>query len=236
MSTDQLRKDVVGTLACVVGSNVGSFLDTKSPRLVTYRITSKPVTYVEEDTGEPLHNHAITETLHITFSLHPDMSVEGINTMEEAHTSKLWGGRDIKGHLPVFTAHCASSASGENEQAIICYDTELSVKDTEQSFTYIEDLEMRARLVERQPKLALTKLTSSKVCYMRFVFQGADAEESFTERAHVVIHKSPFRIAVSEWTRNAHFDFDTGCAAPVKFEVDTIELVEGVSVATPVFS
>ena len=84
------KKEVIGSLASVIGRKVGSFLDTKSPRLVTYRVTSKPFHYVDVDDGDPLHEYPVTASFQFTITMHPDHSVEGVTTMDENATNRSY--------------------------------------------------------------------------------------------------------------------------------------------------
>ena len=92
----------IGSLACIIGRNVGGFLDTQSPRLVTYRVTSTPFVYVDEDNGTCLHDHPTTESFQFTVTMHPDGSVEGVTTMDMDLASDL-----------TLNASCVFSASDE---------------------------------------------------------------------------------------------------------------------------
>ena len=106
----------IGSLACIIGRNVGGFLDTQSPRLVTYRVTSTPFVYVDEDTGACLHDHPTTESFQFTVTMHPDGSVEGVTTMRESAANsphvKVNGTTLLSGHRFPLTASCFFSATG----------------------------------------------------------------------------------------------------------------------------
>jgi hypothetical protein len=247
------KKEVIGSLASVIGRTVGSFLDTKSPRLVTYRVTSKPFHYVDVDDGEPLHEYPVTASFQFTITMHPDHSVEGVTTMEEDATNRMssYGTECARmaresGHRYPLTASCFFSATEEGSStcAIMHYDTGLTIEDTRcRAFKHIDDLEKRAELVEWKTKELQTMLATSKMCEMMFEQCGGEYLEQFSiVSAQVTIFKSPFSIEVSRWSRGAfHFDDDgrdqEGCiAARVNFEVASIEMVKGITVATPVFS
>ena len=140
MGTVSLRQEVAGTLACVVGTNVGSFLDTKSPRLATYRVTSKPFQLFEED-GEEMLDDPTTATFLFTITMHPDLSVEGVTTMEESTKPCC---------VDAFRAHGFFSSSGLAQLSKIHYDNPLS--DTEvfipmQKHEHVQSLRQRAKLV-----------------------------------------------------------------------------------------
>jgi hypothetical protein len=241
------KKEVIGSLASVIGRTVGSFLDTKSPRLVTYRVTSKPFHYVDVDDGERLHEYPVTASFQFTITMHPDHSVEGVTTMEEDATNRMssYGTECARmaresGHRYPLTASCFFSATEEGSStcAIMHYDTGLTIEDTRcRAFKHIDDLEKRAELVEWKTKKLQTMLATSKVCTM--LFEDNDApRDVVSERAQVTIFKSPFSIDVSCWSRSA-FDFpgEWDCiAARVNFEVASIEMVKGTAVGTPVFS
>jgi hypothetical protein len=226
-SAAPITNDVVGTLAIVIGRNVGSCLDTAGPRHATYRVTSEPVVYVDDDDGAPLHDVPTTESFQFTVTMHPDGSVEGVTTMEES------------GHRWQLTASCFFSATGEGSSAIMHYDTGLTIKETSHSarnFEHVHDLEMRANYVAWKTNKLQTMLATSKVCTMMFEHTDEDEPDVFAERAQVTIFKSPFRIDVSRWSRGAHYFPEDCTAARVNFEVASIELVQGVAVAAPVFS
>jgi hypothetical protein len=220
----------IGSLACVIGRNVGGFLDTKSPRLVTYRVTSKPVVYVDEDNGACLHDHPKTGSFQFTVTMHPDGSVEGVTTMDMDLASDL-----------TLNASCVFSASKEGATAIMHYETYLHRAARAPIFDarFVEGQERRAAYFAKKTKHLQATLAASKVCTMMFECN----DESDSERAQVTIFKNPFRIDVSRWSRGVHsFPDDQGrgqygCeAAGVDFEVATIELVTGMIVERPVFS
>jgi Ni/Co efflux regulator RcnB len=226
----------IGSLACIIGRNVGGFLDTQSPRLVTYRVTSTPFVYVDEDNGAPLHDHPTTESFQFTVTMHPDGSVEGVTTME-THLGHCVG---ASGQYYPLNASCFFSASEERTTSSMHYETDLDFKATQvRTFEDVEDLEERAAYAAAKTEKLQAMLAASKVCTM--VFEHNDNYDS--ERAQVTILKAPFRIDVSRWSRGAHFFPDDerrdqyNCnAAHVDFEVATIELVKGMAVERPVFS
>jgi len=220
----------IGSLACIIGRNGGGFLHTQSPRLVTYRVTSTPFVYVDEDTGACLHDHPRTESFQFTVTMHPDGSVEGVTTMDMDLASDL-----------TLNASCVFSASDEGATAIMHYETGLSQQASRVRYTFehIEDPQERATYAAAKTKQLQANLAASKVCTM--VFEHNDEHDS--ERAQVTILKAPFRIDVTRWSRSAHYFPDDngrqqyGCeAARVDFEVATIELVKGMTVERPVFS
>jgi hypothetical protein len=238
------QKEVVGTLASIIGRNVGSFLDTASPRHATYRVTSRPVVYVDADDGARLHDCPVTESLQITVTVHPDGSVEGVTTMEEHAANschvKVGDTTMSSGHGFPLTASCFFSATGGGASAIMHYDTDLTIQSTHQrAFEDVADLEKRADFVAAKTKKLQTMLATSKVCTMLFEIGVEESferdDDSWSERAQVTIFKSPFRIDVSRWSRSEHNQGDY-VAARVDFEVASIELVQGIAVAAPVFS
>ena len=218
----------IGSLACVIGRNVGGFLDTQSPRLVTYRVTSTPFVYVDEDDGACLHDQPTTESFQFTVTMHPDGSVEGVTTMDMDLASDL-----------TLNASCVFTASEERATAIMHYETALTFQAARnRTFEYIDDLEKRASVVAAHTKRLQTNLAASKLCTMVF-----EPGHQISERAQVTILKNPFRIDVSHWSRAAHYFPDDesrqqcDCrAAGVDFEVASIELVTGMAVPLPVFS
>ena len=220
----------IGSLACIIGRNVGGFLDTQSPRLVTYRVTSTPFVYVDEDTGACLHDHPTTESFQFTVTMHPDGSVEGVTTME-AHL--------VSGESEPLHASCVFLASDERTTAIMHYETELTFQAARnRTFEYIDDIEKRASVVAAHTKRLQTNLAASRLCTMVF-----EPGHQISERAQVTILKDPFRINVSHWSRAGHYFPDDesrqqhDCrAAGVQFEVASIELVTGMAVPLPVFS
>jgi hypothetical protein len=220
----------IGSLACIIGRNVGGFLDTQSPRLVTYRVTSTPFVYVDEDNGTCLHDHPTTESFQFTVTMHPDGSVEGVTTMDMDLASDL-----------TLNASCVFSASDERATAIMHYETDLHRAARALTFDarFLEGQERRAAYFAKKTKHLQATLAASKVCTMMFEVN----DECDSERAQVTIFKAPFGIDVSRWSRGVHsFPDDKGrdqegCeAAPVDFEVATIELVKGMAVERPVFS
>jgi hypothetical protein len=234
----------IDSLACVIGRNVGGYLDTKSPRLVTYRVTSKPVVYVDEDNGTCLHDHPRTESFQFTVTMHPDGSVEGVTTLldyaENSPSVTVDGMTLMTGYGYPFTASCFFSSTGERSSATMSYDTIEHMCD---NFSHVDDLEKRAACVAADTKRLQTGLATSKVCTMVFDFIADYESTEHPSNAQVTILKAPFRIDVSRWSRGVHsFPDDErrnqrDCeAARVDFEVATIELVTGMTVERPVFS
>jgi hypothetical protein len=242
------KKEVVSTLASIIGSNVGSFLDTTSPRHATYRVTSQPVVYVDRDNGEVYNDTEATESFQFTVTVHPDGSVEGVTTMEENAANschvKVGDTTVSSGHGFPLTASCFFSTTGEGVRGIMHYDTGLTMEETrDRTFNHVDDLEKRAAYVAAKTKKLQTMLATSKVCTMMFEHNDEYDPDVFSERAQVAIFKSPFCIDVSRWSRGAHFfpddegrDQNDCVAARVNFEVASIELVQGIAVAAPVFS
>ena len=79
----EVVQSAISAVAAVIGGRVSQCLDTESPRHATYSVTSKPLRYVDQDNGEPLHDAPVTESFQFTVTMHPGLSVEGVVTMEE---------------------------------------------------------------------------------------------------------------------------------------------------------
>jgi hypothetical protein len=65
----EVVQSAISAVAAVIGGRVSQCLDTESPRRVTYSVTSKPLRYVDEDNGEPLHGSDVTESFHLEHCL-----------------------------------------------------------------------------------------------------------------------------------------------------------------------
>jgi hypothetical protein len=232
------KQEVIGALASVIGRNVGTFLDTTSPRLVTYRVTSKPVVYKYTVNGDALHDSPVTESFQFSVTLHPDGSVEGVTTLDKhLATAKLW---QVHVDYESLKASCYFSGIDERTTAVMHYETGLSYQAARvRTFEHIDDPQQRATYAAAKTEQLQAMLAASQVCTMMFEHN----DEYGSERAQVTILKAPFRIDVSRWSRSAHFFPDDerrdqrDCeAAGVNFKVATIELVQGVAVDMPVFS
>ena len=236
-------QSAISAVAAVIGGRVSQCLDTESPRRVSYRVTSKPLRYVDEDNDEPLHGSDVTESFQFTVTLHPDLSVEGTMTMEEYAASMddtVTLGADLEYRIDErfpFRANAFFSASDEVVVATMHYDTALTVAQAKnRKFEHVDDLQDRAEYVAWKTKKLKAALAASTVCTMVFRHGCEYSSDPFEERAQVTIFKNPFRIDVGHWSRGAHCFSGGDRAAPVNFEVDTIELVQGVAVSAPVFS
>ena len=158
-------------LSAVIGGRVSQCLDTENPRSVSYRVTSKPLRYVDEDDGEPLHGSDVTESFQFTVTMHPDLSVEGTMTMEE-HAASMnntvamgTGGEQRRvDERPPFSANAFFSASDEVVDATMHYDTGLAIEEVKiRKFEHIADPDDRAGYVAWKTKKLQTMLAASTV-------------------------------------------------------------------------
>ena len=243
----EVVQSAISAVAAVIGGRVSQCLDTESPRHATYSVTSKPLRYVGQDNGEPLHDAPVTESFQFTVTMHPDLSVEGTMTMEE-HAASMNNTvtfvncceheetHRVDERFP-FRANAFFSASDEAVVATMHYDTGLAIAQVKnRKFEHVDDLQDRAEYVALKTKKLKAALAASTVCTMMFGHSCEHSSDPFEERAQVTIFKNPFRIDVSHWSRGTHCFSGGDRAAPVNFEVDTIELVQGVAVSAPVFS
>jgi hypothetical protein len=232
---------VAGSLAAVVGSRVGPFLD-RSPRRVMFEVRSEGFQYTRE--GEPLHTETMYESFRFTVTMHADHSVEGVTTIKDYLNEVVPQGEFKVTTTPLTVVGYFSSSEGEafGELGLSSGLTPHEVRHARGQL----DSDRRAGQAtqdkaDKYIRAFQQKCSRSDHCTFELTQTRSYAQRPWHERALVTIFKFPLRIAVSGWTRAPHCaqswtsdEYDE--TDETHFEVASVRLVSGTPVDAPVFS